>query len=271
LGNNKINMQISTDNSLIGTGLGGFLINVTGYFRFVGAVIRNLFRLPFYFGEILNQLFQIGYKSLSIVSLTAIFAGMVLSLQTGTELARFGAKSYIGSVLALSLVRELGPVLTSLVVAGRVGSGITAELGSMKVTDQIDALRAMATNPIKKLVLTRIIALLIMLPILVAVSDMLGLLGGLFIAMTNLNIGYGLFKSTVLTSLYMEDLISGFAKPVVFAFIIGSIGCYLGINTKGGTRGVGNATTHSVVISSIAIFLTDFILTKIFFMVGRPL
>jgi phospholipid/cholesterol/gamma-HCH transport system permease protein len=194
---------------------------------------------------------------------------MVLSFQTGIEMARFGAKAYIGSVVLVSLVRELGPVLTALVVAGRVGSGITAELGSMKVTDQIDAMRAMAADPYKKLVLTRLAALLIMLPILVAVADTCGFFGGAIIATTNLNVGFSLYKSTALDNLYMEDLLSGLVKPIVFAIIIGTIGCYLGMNTKGGTKGVGSSTTISVVISSIFIFVFDFVLTKIFFLLYR--
>jgi len=168
-------------------------------------------------------------------------------------------------------VRELGPVLTALVVAGRVGAGITAELGSMRVTDQIDAMRAMATDPYKKLVATRTVSLLIMLPVLVAVADVVGILGGMLIAVTNLNVGYELYKTTVLNSLLMNDLMSGLTKPVVFAFIIGTIGCYLGMNTSGGTKGVGSATTMSVVVSSIFIFILDFIMTKIFFLLSGPI
>jgi phospholipid/cholesterol/gamma-HCH transport system permease protein len=237
---------------------------------FVINVIAAAIRPPFYIKDVFEQLYQIGYRSLSIVTLTGMFAGMVLAFQTGMEMGRFGAKAYVGSVLALSLIRELGPVLTALVVAGRVGSGITAELGSMKVTDQIDAMRAMAIDPFKKLVVTRVLALLIMLPVLTAVCDAIGLFGGMLIATTNLNVGYELYKSTAIDALYIEDLVSGITKPIVFAFIIGNIGCYLGMNTKGGTKGVGSATTMSVVLSSIIIFIFDFILTKIFFLFARP-
>ncbi len=256
---------------LIETKAGEFLTHLYKYAMFLGTVIKAAARGPYYFNEVLEQLYQIGYRSLSIVSLTGIFTGMVMAFQTGMEMSRFGAKSYIGTVVALSLVRELGPVLTALVVAGRVGAGITAELGSMKVTDQIDAMRAMATDPYKKLVLTRIVALLIMMPLLVAVADVLGILGGLLIATANLNVGYELYKTTVLEALLMDDLVSGLIKPVVFAGLIGTIGCFLGMSTTGGTKGVGSSTTLSVVLSSISIFVFNFVMTKIFFLISGPL
>ena len=248
-----------------------FLIHLYRYAEFVGTTLKATFSKPFYLKEVIEQLYQVGYRSLSIVTLTGIFTGMVMAFQTGMEMSRFGAKAYIGSVVSLSLVRELGPVLTALVIAGRVGAGITAELGSMKVTDQIDAMRAMATDPFKKLVVTRLVALLIMVPMLTAVADLVGLFGGMVIAVTNLNVGFELYKTTVLNALLIEDLISGFIKPIVFAMLIGSIGCYLGMNTTGGTKGVGSATTMSVVISSIFIFILDFVLTKIFFLIGNPI
>lgn len=246
------------------------LIQLYRYTVFLGRVIVSFFRRPVYIRETFEQLYQLGYKSLPIVTLTAIFTGMVVAFQTGTEMSRFGAKAYIGSVVAISIVRELGPVLTALVVAGRVGAGITAELGSMQVTDQINAMRAMATDPYKKLVLTRVAALLIILPVLVVFADILGILGGAFIATTNLNVGVEIYRSTIVDALLVEDLVSGLTKPIVFAFIIGTIGCFLGINASGGTKGVGNSTTLSVVISSVLIFLFDFILTKLFFMYSGP-
>ncbi|MCP4581637.1 MAG: ABC transporter permease [candidate division Zixibacteria bacterium] len=250
--------------------LAEFLIQLYRFSVFLKIVFQSFFKRPIYFKETVEQLYQIGYKSLPIVTLTALFTGMVVAFQTGTEMSRFGAKAYIGSVVAVSLVRELGPVLTALVVAGRVGAGITAELGSMQVTDQINAMRAMATDPYKKLVLTRIAALLIILPILVIIADVLGIFGGAFIATTNLNVGLEMYRSTIVDAVFIEDLYSGLTKPFVFAFIIGTIGCYLGMNASGGTKGVGNSTTLSVVISSVLIFLFDFILTKFFFMMGRP-
>ena len=249
--------------------IGLLLIHFYRFSMFLKNVFSSFFRKPYYFNEIVEQLFQLGYKSMPIVTLTSLFTGMVMAFQTGLEMSRFGAKTYIGAVLAISIVRELGPVLTALVVAGRVGAGITAELGSMRVTDQIDAMRAMATDPYKKLVCTRIIALMIIVPVLVVIADMLGLIGGAIVATTNLNVGIEMYKTTIIDALYIEDLVSGLTKPFVFAFIIGSIGCYLGINASGGTKGVGNATTLSVVVSSVLIFVFDFILTKIFFMFGR--
>ena len=246
------------------------LIQLYNYSRFLGQVLKSFFTRPVYIRETIEQLYQLGYKSLPIVTLTAFFTGMVMAFQTGTEMSRFGAKAYIGSVVGISLVRELGPVLTALVVAGRVGAGITAELGSMQVTDQINAMRAMATDPYKKLVLTRVGALMIILPVLVALADLIGIIGGGFIAITNLNVGLEIYQSTIFESLTVDDLISGLSKPFVFAFIIGTIGCFLGVNASGGTKGVGNSTTLSVVASSVLIFLFDFILTKLFFMYSGP-
>jgi phospholipid/cholesterol/gamma-HCH transport system permease protein len=236
-------------------------------FRLLYDSVKQLFRRPLYFGIIVEQMEQIGVRSLSIVLLTCFFTGMVLALQTGYQIARFGAKVYIGIVVALSIVRELGPVLTALVVAGRVGAGIAAELGSMQVTEQIDAMRAMATNPIKKLVTTRLIALLIMLPILTIVGDLIGIIGGGLVSIYSLGLDYSFYKSTTISALTLQDVFTGLVKPVVFAVIIAIVGCYLGLSTTGGTQGVGKSTTLSVVTSSILIFLFDFLLVKIFFLV----
>lgn len=230
------------------------------------ASVKYIYRKPFYFKTIVEQMEQIGVRSLSIVLLTCFFTGMVLALQTGYQIARFGAKLYIGIVVALSMVRELGPVLTSLVVAGRVGAGIAAELGSMQVTEQIDAMRAMATNPIKKLVTTRLIALVIMLPILTIVGDLVGIIGGMIISIYSLGLDYSYYKSSTISALALQDIFTGLAKPVVFAMIIATVGCYLGLSTTGGTQGVGKSTTLSVVTSSILIFLFDFMLVKVFFL-----
>ncbi|MCK4857090.1 MAG: ABC transporter permease [candidate division Zixibacteria bacterium] len=231
------------------------------------AAVTQIFRRPLYLGTIIEQMEQIGVRSLSIVLLTNFFTGMVLALQTGYQIARFGAKVYIGVVVALSIVRELGPVLTALVVAGRVGSGIAAELGSMKVTEQIDAMRAMGTDPIKKLVTTRLIALLIMLPALTIVGDFIGIIGGMLISVYSLGLDFSFYKSTSIQALSLVDIFTGMVKPVVFAVIIVTIGCYLGLNTTGGTQGVGKSTTYSVVVSSILIFLFDFLLVKVFFLI----
>lgn len=229
--------------------------------------LLQLFRRPFYFRTIVDQMEAIGVKSLSIVLLTNFFTGMVLALQTGYQMARFGAKMYIGTVVALSMVRELGPVLTSLVVAGRVGAGIAAEIGSMQVTEQIDAMRAMATNPIKKLVTTRLIALLIMLPVLTVLGDFIAMFGGMLISIYSLGIDFAFYKSSSIQALSLVDVFTGMVKPVVFAVVIAIVGCYLGLTTTGGTRGVGRSTTYSVVAASILIFLFDFILVKVFFLI----
>jgi phospholipid/cholesterol/gamma-HCH transport system permease protein len=229
------------------------------------AAIRGIFRRPLYFKSIIDQMEVIGVKSLSIVLLTNFFTGMVLALQTGYQMARFGAKMYIGTVVALSVVRELGPVLTSLVVAGRVGAGIAAELGSMQVTEQIEAMRAMATDPVKKLVTTRLIALVIMLPVLTVLGDVIAMFGGLLISLYSLGLNFAFYKSSSIQALAMVDILMGITKPLVFAVVIAIIACYLGLATSGGTRGVGKSTTHAVVASSILIFLFDFLLVKIFF------
>lgn len=236
-------------------------------FKLAVDAVGYMFRPPFYPKTIIEQMYQIGVRSLSIVLLTCFFTGMVLALQTGYQIARFGAKVYIGVVVALSLVRELGPVLTALVVAGRVGAGIAAELGSMQVTEQIDAMRAMATNPVKKLVTTRLIALLVMLPILTVFGDLIGIVGGMLISLYSLGLDFSFYKSTTIQALSLQDVFTGMVKPVVFGFIIAIVGCHLGLSTTGGTEGVGKSTTMSVVTSSILIFLFDFLLVKIFFLI----
>lgn len=205
----------------------------------------------------------IGVRSISIVFLTSIFTGMVLALQSGYEMAIYGAKMYVGTLISLSLVRELGPVLTALVVAGRVGAGIGAELGSMKVTEQIDAMRALATNPIQKLVSTRLLAATLMLPVLTIIADAMGIFGGLLISTTSLGISAPFYWTTVIRAIQFNDIVLGLTKPVIFGMIIATIGCYMGMHTEGGTRGVGESTTKSVVVSSILIFISDFLITKL--------
>jgi len=225
--------------------------------------VFGFFRPPLYLGAILEQMDAVGVKSLTIVGLTSFFTGMVLALQSGHELAVYGAKMYVGTLVGLSLVRELGPVLTALVVAGRVGAGIAAELGSMAVTEQIDAMRALATDPVKKLVTTRLLATTIMLPVLTIMADLLGILGGWFVAVTTLGIHSSFYRRTIMYYLTFEDIFIGLVKPVVFGTVIALVACYIGLNTTGGTQGVGRSTTASVVTSSILIFLLDFITTKL--------
>lgn len=228
-----------------------------------GRSLVYTFVKPYYVREILNQMYQIGVKSLSIVLMTSTFTGLVLALQFGHEMAVYGAKMYTGSVLGVAIVRELGPVIISLVVAGRVGAGITAELGSMAVTEQIDAMRALGTNPYKKLAVTRFIAFTVMLPILIAIGDFCGMIGGWIVSVTSLGITSDFYWSLAIRYLEFSDVVAGLIKPIVFGMAVSTVACYLGFNVTGGTKGVGEATTQSVVLSSILIFVLDFLITKV--------
>jgi phospholipid/cholesterol/gamma-HCH transport system permease protein len=230
----------------------------------MGAQLAREMRKKWETGEILRQMDALGVQSISITSLTALFTGMVLALQTAYALAQFGGKLFVGRVVVLSVCRELGPVLTALMVAARCGSGITAELGSMAVTEQVDALRALGASPIRKLVLPRVVAVTAMLPLLTMMTDFLGMVGGLFIAVAEVKIGAGFYLSTVMQAVKSNDILHGLCKTPFFGFEIAMIGCYNGLNATGGADGVGRATTISVVISSITVLATDFFLTKIF-------
>jgi phospholipid/cholesterol/gamma-HCH transport system permease protein len=221
-------------------------------------------RKPFEREIFMTQLDQVGVKSLSIVSITSLFIGMVLALQTAYSLADFGGKLFIGKVVSLSLIRELAPVLMALMVGGRVGAGMTAEIGTMKVTEQIDALRALATNPVRKLVVPRVLATTVMLPLLTIVSFMLGTLGGLLIAVGNLHLNSNYYIRSVIETVKYNDLSSGIGKTFFFGFAIGLIACYNGLRTTGGADGVGRATTATVVTASITVLILDFFLTKLF-------
>lgn len=216
----------------------------------------------------LRQCYGVGVKSLSITNITALFTGMVLALQASFALSKFGAEAFVGDLVSLSIVRELGPVLTALLVGGRVGAGITAELGSMKVTQQIDAMRAMATNPVHKLVLPRLLACIICLPILTLIANFLGIIGGMLLAAFELNIDGHFYLGRVIEALTLADLFSGLGKSVFFGFFIGIIACNGGMRVKGGADGVGHATTETVVRASILILISDFFLTKIFYLMG---
>jgi len=210
------------------------------------------------------QFDQIGVRSMSIVAITSLFIGMVLALQTAYSLAEFGGSLFIGKVVSLSLVRELAPVLMSLMVGGRVGAGITAEIGTMKVTEQIDALRALATNPVRKLVVPRVMATTLMLPLLTVLACFIGILGGLLIAVGSLHLNANFYIRSVIETVKFNDLASGVGKTFFFGFAIGLIGCYNGLKTSGGADGVGRATTATVVTASITILIMDFFLTKLF-------
>ena len=216
--------------------------------------VRNLF----------VQLHLLGVRSLSITNITLLFTGMVVALQTAYSLAAFGAKYVTGDAVSLTLVRELGPVLTALVVGGRVGAGITAEIGSMAVTEQVDAIRALAADPVKKLVVPKVLATIIMLPILTILADFMGILGGLFISVYELDQSARFYWERVRQALSIGDICSGVGKAFFFAFFIAMFGCYNGLRAQGGADGVGRATTNTVVMASIAILISDFFLTKLF-------
>jgi phospholipid/cholesterol/gamma-HCH transport system permease protein len=228
-----------------------------------GRAFRRAFTRPYYLREILHQMDVIGVGSLLIIVLTGIFTGGVLALQTSKTLTTFGAQSVTGQLVMTSLVRELGPVLASLMLAGRVGSGIAAELGSMVVSEQVDAMRALGTDPLKKLVLPRIIALLVMGPALTLVADMVGAFGGWLVASTLMNVASSVYISSAKVALTYNDIVGGMIKPMVFGFIIAVVGCRAGLRTYGGTVGVGRSTTQTVVISSILILASDFFLSRI--------
>jgi phospholipid/cholesterol/gamma-HCH transport system permease protein len=238
------------------------LLEVQEYMRMVGRAARACVTRPFYYRDIVEQLDIIGVGSMTVVLLTGMFTGMVLALQSGITLDQFGARSMVGRLVSASMVKELGPVLTALMVAGRVGSGIAAELGSMMVTDQIAALRALGTDPIRKLVLPRILAGVIMVPLLTAISVAVGLLGAWIITITQLKVASGVYWNSVVLGLYVQDVWMGLIKPFFLGFVIVSIGCHVGLRTRGGTQGVGRATTNAVVASSVAVLVVNFLVTK---------
>lgn len=228
------------------------------------ATLMSFFRRPHYPGLIAEQCYSLGVKSFSIVFITALSTGMVMSIQFGFGLQRFGGTLYVPKVVGMSIMRELGPVLTCLMLAGRVGAGIAAEIGSMRVTQQIDAIRALGTDPIKRVVAPRILAMLIMAPLLTVLADVIGICGGMVLSYFELNIHYEFYFYESILSLRLSDFTVGVAKTFIFGLIIGVTGCYFGLSTQGGTRGVGQSTRASVVTSSILITIFDFILTKIF-------
>jgi phospholipid/cholesterol/gamma-HCH transport system permease protein len=213
--------------------------------------------------ETVRQLVAIGVRSTTLVVLTALFTGMVLSLQTAYALTRFGAQPYVGSVVGLSLLRELGPVLAALMLAGRVGAGVTAELGAMRVTEQVDAIRVMGADPIQKLVLPRVVAATLALPLLTMFADVVGVLGGLVVAQLSYGISPHFFLRTVTNTATVDDLVAGIGKTPFFGALIAWVGCFTGLRTTGGTVGVGLATTRSVVTASITVLIADFFLTKV--------
>ena len=242
-------------------------IYIGGVFHLLMATVFQVFVPPLRKKEVFTQMYRIGVLSLPIVFLVALFTGMVLALQSAYQLTKMNAQMYISSLVALSVVRELGPVLTALVVAGRVGASITAELGTMKVTEQIDALQTLATNPVKYLVVPRFLALCLMLPILTVYSDFIGIMGGYIIGVYKLLIGPTIYMKMTFDVLEFKDVFSGLFKSFVFAVIICIISCYEGFRTRGGAEGVGKSTTLSVVTSFILIIAADCLFTALFYFV----
>ena len=241
------------------------LLEVQEYVRVVGQTARALFSRPYYYRDIVDQFTAIGMGSMTVVLLTGTFTGMVLALQSGITLDMFGARSMVGRLVSASMVKELGPVLTALMVTGRVGSGIAAELGSMMVTDQISALRALGSDPIRKLVLPRVLAGVIMVPVLTVIADAIGMVGAWIIASTQLKIAGSVFWNSVVIGLFIQDVWMGLIKPFFFGFVIVTIACHVGLRTTGGTQGVGRATTNAVVAGSVAVLAVDFLVTKLLF------
>jgi len=225
--------------------------------------VRNVFSGPRYIQDTLDQMDQIGVGSMPIVLLTGFFIGAVMVLQTASQFVRFGQTSLTGDAVSLALVRELGPTLTSLLVAGRCASGIASELGSMLVTEQVDAMRAMGTDPSRKLVTPRVVATILVLPLLTAFSDFIGLVGGCVAAVFSLRLGVVQFWTRALDALDLADIMQGMVKPLIFGFILSTVACYQGLTVKGGTQGVGRSTTQAVVVSSVLIIIADTFLTKL--------
>jgi len=250
------------------TPIAPLLETVGGIALLTARALRALVLPPYELRAWLRQMEHLGVRSLAVGGVTTTFTGMVLALQTAYSLPEIGVKYYIGTVVAKSLTRELGPVLVALIVGGRIGSGITAELGTRNVTEQIDALRSMAADPVKKLVTPKLAASLVMLPALTIIGDALGILGGMLVALFQLNLALGLYLNDVLEALTLGDFMSGVGKSVFFGLAIAIVASYNGLNTKGGADGVGRATTNTVVWSSILVLVSDFFLTKLFYTLG---
>jgi len=249
----------------IGRATMAVLAHIGGLATFTGEALAGVVRPPIYTRLILGQMVRIGYFSLPVVGLTAFFTGGVLALQIYLGGNRFGAEAIVPQVVVLGITRELGPVIAGLMIAGRVAAAIAAEIGTMKVTEQIDALTTLATNPIKYLVVPRVVAAVISMPILTAIGDSIGVMGGYVVSVYSLDFnGTSYLKNTV-DFAHQEDIMSGLIKAAVFGFIVALMGCYNGFNSKGGAQGVGNATTTAVVTSSILILAADYVLTALLF------
>lgn len=240
------------------------ILAIQEFHTLAGKTLRSIFRSPHYIDDIFMQMDIIGVGSLPIVVMTGFFTGAVMALQMSKALAQYGAVSKTGEVVAISLVRELGPVLTALLVAGRNSSGMASELGSMKVTEQIDAMRALGTDPIQKLVTPRLIATCVVLPLLTIIADFVGLFGGFVISYFLLNLTAAQYWNSAWQILEYSDVAQGLLKPFAFAFVVALVGCYYGLQTTGGTQGVGRSTTQAVVVASVWIFVLTFFITRFF-------
>ncbi|MCK5374600.1 MAG: ABC transporter permease, partial [Alphaproteobacteria bacterium] len=249
----------------IGATFLNFFAAVGRLVRFISHSILHCFTPPFYPSQLIRQLTDIGYYSLPVVGMTALFTGMVLALQSYTGFTRFNAESAIAGVVVLSITRELSPVLAGLMVAGRVGAAIAAEIGTMRVTEQIDALRTLSVNPFKYLIAPRVIAATFTLPILVLIGDIIGVYGGYIVSINSLGFAPGNYLTQTWDIVTRTDIVSGLWKAAVFGFLVSIMGCYHGFNSARGAQGVGAATTNAVVSSSILILIFNYLLTQIFF------
>jgi phospholipid/cholesterol/gamma-HCH transport system permease protein len=242
--------------------------NIQDYAVMSGRALANVASGPLYGQDLLDQMDDIGVGSLPIVLMSGLFIGAVMVLQTGSQFVRFGQTALTGDVVSIALVRELGPTLTGILVAGRSASGIASVLGSMVVTEQVDAMRAMGTDPSRKLVTPRVIAGILMLPLLTALNDFIGLLGGCMASVFSLRLNAVEFWTRAINALDFADIMQGMMKPLVYGFILASVGCYKGLTVRGGTQGVGRATTQAVVVASVMIIGADLFLTKLALYLG---
>jgi phospholipid/cholesterol/gamma-HCH transport system permease protein len=249
----------------IGAQVLGLLALVGRVSIYAGAALSHLVRPPFYPRELLYQVWFIGYLSLPVVGLTALFTGGALALQIYAGGARFNAETVVPSIVAIGIVRELGPVLGGLMVAGRVAASIAAEIGTMKVTEQIDALVTLSTHPMKYLTVPRVLAAVLTLPILVGLGDIIGIMGGFLVGIARLDFNAAAYMTNTIDFLEVGDVVSGLVKAAVFGFIVAVMGCYHGMNSGRGAQGVGRATTNAVVSASILILASNYVLTEVFF------
>jgi phospholipid/cholesterol/gamma-HCH transport system permease protein len=248
-----------------------FLSDVQDYSLMSWQSLTNIFSGPRYFQDLLEQMDDIGVGSLPIILLSGLFIGGVMVLQTGSQFVRFGQTALTGDIVSLALVRELGPTLTGILVAGRCASGIASELGSMLVTEQVDAMRAMGTDPSRKLVTPRVLGTILVMPLLTALYDFIGLLGGCIASVFSLRLNAVEFWTRAINALDFGDIMQGMMKPLVYGFIVATVGCYKGLTTRGGTQGVGRSTTQAVVVASVLIIAADLFLTKLALFLGDKL